>query len=246
MTDDARQLLSDVGALRRRARADRRAYGVPLLIFGLLTLGAAPLYVQAVPTSELVALRDTPAVTGLGGDFLAHSTALGAYWLIGLICGYLGSLAWYRWNARRVGVATPVRPYVVAGVVGTLAGLALPFVLEYFLFHTWTSIMEATDWAVGPLSGVHGRGMIPHLVIAAGFVVLARVERSRGLAIVTAGYAAAVLLINVYFHTADLQPADLSRYTFMLAATLPALILVIGGAVALARGAAWRTRTPAA
>lgn len=229
------ELLADVTALRRRARADRHAYGFPLLLFGVLILGAAPLYVESVAPSGMRAPRTDTAITGLGGDFLERSAAIGGYWLVALVFGYLTSLGWYRWNARRVGVQTPTRGYLVAGVAGTAVGLALPFLLELLLVRTSASIMEATGWAAMPLSGVHSRGMIPHLVIAAGLAVLARLERSWGLAALTAGYAAAVLAVNVYFGTADLQPGDLSRYSFMVGATLPAPILLVGGVIALIR-----------
>ena len=42
-TADAAGWFGDFDRLRQRARADRHASSVPLLIFGLLTLGSAPL-----------------------------------------------------------------------------------------------------------------------------------------------------------------------------------------------------------
>ena len=40
-------LLADLARLRRQTRAARHAYWFPLILFGLLTCGAAPLYVAA-------------------------------------------------------------------------------------------------------------------------------------------------------------------------------------------------------
>ncbi|MFC8618823.1 hypothetical protein ACFT9M_20755 [Micromonospora purpureochromogenes] len=231
--DGPGELLASVAALRRRTRAARHAYWLPLLLFGLLMAVAAPLYVESVESPALRATHDNPALTGLGGDFLERSAALGWYWLVALIGGYLLSLWWYRWHGERVGVQTPTRAYLIAGIVGTLVGLVLPIVLRFMLLNTATAVSNVTSWVTAPLLGVSNRGMLPHLVIAVGLVVLARLERSRGLTAVAVGYAAAVLLVNIYFHTTDFQPGDLNRFSFMLAALLPAPILLIGGTVAL-------------
>jgi hypothetical protein len=227
------ELLASMAALRRRTRSARHAYWLPLLLFGLLIALAAPLYVESAEPAALRAQHANPALTSLGGDFLEGSAPLGWYWLVALIGGYLLSLWWYRWRGQRVGVQTPARPYVVAGIVGTLAGLVLPIVLRLLLLNTATAVSEATAWVTIPLLGISNRGMLPHLIIAVGLVVLARLERSRGLAAVAVIYVAAVLLVNTYFHTTDFEPGDLNRFSFMLAALLPGPILLIGGGVAL-------------
>ncbi|MEU4472714.1 hypothetical protein [Micromonospora sp. NPDC023888] len=231
--DTPGELLASVAALRRRTRVTRHAYWLPLLLSGLLMVAAAPLYVESVESPALRATRDNPALTGLGGDFLERSAALGWYWLVALIGGYLLSLGWYRWHGARVGVQTPTRAYVVAGIVGTLVGLVLPIVLRFLLLNSATALSNATSWVTTPLLGVSHRGMVPHLVIAVGLLVLARLERSRGLTAVTLCYVVAVVLVNAYFQTADLQPGDLNRYSFLLAALLPAPILLVGGIIAL-------------
>ncbi|MEU7652596.1 hypothetical protein AB0C41_11325 [Micromonospora taraxaci] len=227
------EILASVAALRRRTRVARHAYWLPLLLFGLLTAMAAPLYVESTEPPALRATQDNPPLTGLGGDFLERSTTLGWYWLAALIGGYLLSLWWYRWHGARVGVETPTRAYVVAGLVGTLVGLVLPIVLRYLLLNSDTVLRNGTSWLTVPLLGIANRGMVPHLIIAVGLLVLARLERSRGLTVVAAGYAAAVVLVNAYFQTANFQPGDLNRHSFLLAALLPAPILVIGGIIAL-------------
>ncbi|MGC4810272.1 hypothetical protein ACLQ29_07070 [Micromonospora sp. DT228] len=231
--DDPGELLASVAALRRRTRVTRHAYWLPLLLFGLLIAAAAPLYVESVDPPALRPRPNNPALTGLGGDFLDRSAGLGWYWLVALVGGYLLSLGWYRWHGARVGVRTPTRTYVVAGIVGTLVGLVLPFVLRFLLLNSATSVSSATSWLTTPLLGVSNRGMFPHLVIAVGLLVLARLERSRGLTAVTGCYVVTVVLVNVYFQTADFQPGDLNRHSFLLAALLPAPILLVGGIIAL-------------
>lgn len=231
--DTPGELLASVAALRRRTRAARQAYWFPLLLFGLLMAMAAPLYVESVAPPDLRATNDNPALTGLGGDFLERSAALGWYWLVALIGGYLLSVWWYRWHGERVGVQTPTRAYVIAGIVGTLVGLVLPIALRFLLLNTDAAVSNATSWVTSPLLGISDRGMLPHLVIAVGVGVLARLERSRGLTALAVGYAAAVFLVNIYFHTTDFEPRDLNRFSFMLAALLPAPILLIGGTIAL-------------
>ncbi|MBE1488468.1 hypothetical protein [Plantactinospora soyae] len=220
-------------ALRRRTRAARHAYWFPLLLFGLLIAIAAPLYLESVEPAGMRGVKAIPALAGLGGDFLEHSAALGWYWLAALIGGYILSLGWYRWRGARVGLQTPTRAYLTAGIVGTLVGLVLPIVLPFMLFNTWSPVTTATSWATTPLLGISNRGMLPHLVIAVGLAVLARLERSRGLLTVVLGYTAAVLLVSTYFQTTEFQPGDLNRFSFMLAALLPAPILLVGGTVAL-------------
>ncbi|SCG57100.1 hypothetical protein [Micromonospora humi] len=232
--DSPQELLASVTALRRRARAARQAYWFPLLLFGLLTVTAGPLYVESTEPAALRAGPGTPALTGLGGHFLEQSAALGWYWLAALVGGYLLSLAWYRRHGRRAGVQTPTRAYVIAGIAGTLVGVALPVVLEFLLFNTAVGSSGATRWLVGPLLGTANRGMLPHLVIALGLAVLAHLERSGRLWIVVGLYTAALVAVNAWFQVADLQPGDLHRFSFMLAALLPAPVLLIGGGVALA------------
>ncbi|WP_435055269.1 hypothetical protein [Micromonospora aurantiaca (nom. illeg.)] len=232
--DDAQELLASMTILRRQARAARQAYWLPLLLFGVLIAAAAPLYVESAEPPALRAGSDGPVLTGLGGGFLEKSTALGWYWLAALVGGYLAGLAWYRWHGRRAGVQTPTRAYVIAGITGTLVGLALPVVLEFLLFNTSAPVSGGTSWLTGPLLGLANRGMLPHLVIAVGLAVLAHLERSRSLWVVVGLYTVVLVAVNAWFQVSDLQPGDLTRFSFMLAAMLPAPVLLIGGGLTLA------------
>ncbi|GIF71258.1 hypothetical protein [Asanoa siamensis] len=227
------ELLESVTALRRRTRADRQAYWFPLVLFGLLTAAAAPFYVESVaPFDGKPAPADAHPLAALGGVFLDRSAALGWYWLVALVAGFLATLAWYHWRAERTGVATPTRGYVKAGAIGVAVGLLLPVVLRFVLFNMDSAISDGTRWLTMPMLGVANRGMLPHLVITVGLLVLARLERSLGLLAVALAFATAVIAVNGWFHLSEFEPGDLTRFSFLLAAVPPAAILLAGGAIA--------------
>ena len=48
------------------------------------------------------------------------------YWLAALLAGLLLTLLWYRRNARRVGLQTPARSYVITVAVLTALTLVIP------------------------------------------------------------------------------------------------------------------------
>ncbi|MEV4536503.1 hypothetical protein AB0J82_22215 [Asanoa sp. NPDC049518] len=240
------ELLASMATLRRRTRAARHAYWFPLILFGLLVVAAAPLYVESTERVSMLGLPgDGPPLAALGGDHLEQSTALGWYWLVALLAGYLLSLGWYHWRGERMGLRTPTRAYLRAGIIGTLVGLLLPIVLRFLLFQTDASVSGATSWLTIPVLGLANRGMLPHLIIALGLLVLARLERSWGLLAVAACFTAAVVAVNGYFHLTEFEPGDLTRYSFLLGAVPPAAILLVGGAAALFANRTARAGRPA-
>jgi hypothetical protein len=231
------ELLSEMTLLRRRTRAARHAYWFPLVLFGLLTCAAAPLYMlPAIPTGIASASGQAGGIASpdplLGGfsGFLV-SSYLPYYWLMALSAGFLLTLLWYRRHARQVGLATPARGYVVTGAVITVLALYLP-PLSNLPALNWLSALWPGDLVV--------RGMFPFLIIAAALCVLAWAERSPALAVIAAVYTGTALLVNLY----DVENV-LSRLGWSLAAgdgrlsslpgvLLPALILLAAGAGALA------------
>jgi hypothetical protein len=233
--DSADGLLAEMGALRRDARSARHAYWLPLVYFGVLAAASAPLYLQpARPRSGVFSVvrsgRSLPYFGGGPGSALAY------YWLAGLLTGLLVTLVWYRWHARRVGLASPHRAYLITTAVVTAAAIVIP-----------------------PLSGLSGlqklaalwpgdlviRGTFPLVIIAIGLFALAWAERSPALAAITAVYGAAALLSSLY---------DVENVLYRLGWTvsqaasslpnvlLPAAVLLLSGAGAFA---AQRLRHPA-
>ncbi|WP_250000997.1 hypothetical protein [Actinoplanes sp. M2I2] len=237
-TGHPEQLLADLTRIRGAVRRDRQASAFPLLVFGVLTLASTPLYLDPVGPDELRASHGDPALAGLGGDLLQHSGAIGWYWLAALLAGYLGTLVWYRRHALKVGVQTRTRNYLTAGVLGVLGGLALGPVLNWLAIGTSATVSDIVRPALRPVYALLFLGLVPILVIAVGLLVLARLERSRLLA-VTGGLLIALLAVApVYVNTVPF--GDDTSFGYVPTVLLPALVLLVGGVVATVR--ARRTR----
>lgn len=101
---DAQALLRDADRLRRRARGDRHASSVPLLLFGALTVISGPLVLPA---------------PGSWGDL---------FWLLAGPAGFLAIGWWYRRQQARSGVGAGRGSYTVAGVSTLLAFVLVPLV----------------------------------------------------------------------------------------------------------------------
>jgi hypothetical protein len=101
---DAQALLRDAERLRRRARADRHASSVPLLIFGALTVISAPLAL--------------PAMWPWGDEF----------WLLAGPAGLLAISWWCRRQQARSGVGAGRGSWTVAGISVLLAFVVVPLV----------------------------------------------------------------------------------------------------------------------
>jgi hypothetical protein len=240
-------LLGDMRALRRRARAARHAYWFPLALFGVLTCASVPFYIQQ-DTQEAggvtAGVSGPPALPLLGGypGFLTQP-GLGYYWLAALLAGLLATLLWYRWNARRVGVATPARGYIITVAVLTALAVVVPL-LSRAGGPDWLrllSVLLPGDLVI--------RGTFPFVIIAAGLWVLAWAERSRALAVIAAVYTGSALLAtlydveNVLFRLGWNPSPGEWRLTSLPNVLLPALVLLAAAAGAFA---VQRHRRPAA
>jgi hypothetical protein len=217
-------LLREVGALRRRTRADRHAYWFPLLLFGVLTLGSLPLYVERWPCGGADVCSTTfgpgqRVLFALGGSVLGRPL-IGWYWLAALLVGGLATVWWYRWHARRRGVQGRVGVALLVGLVvlGALLGAGVSWLVSY------------------PIMMANLHGTAAFLVIAVGLLALVWLERSVWLAVVALGYAVAAglaIFYDVVNLTARLGWYSV-RYSQWPNVLLPALVLLIGGAVAAA------------
>ena len=232
-------LLGEMKALRRRARAARHAYWFPLVLFGLLTCAAAPFYLQpALPSGSGTAAQPGPTLPILGG-FTGFTTQrfLGWYWLAALLGGLLLTLLWYRRNALRVGLQTPARGYVVTVAVLTVAALVIPL-LSAVTSPSWLAWLRYLG-VLWPGDLVL-RGTFPFVIIAAGLWALAWAERSRALAAIAAVYSAVALLSSLYnvenlLFRLGWNPAGQAwRLTSLPNVLLPALVLLAAGAGAFA------------
>jgi hypothetical protein len=185
-------LLGEMKALRRRARAARHAYWFPLVLFGLLTLASAPFYILPDhPARGAFAASGAFPMPVLGGmSGIAVNGYLGYYWLAALLAGVLLTLLWYRWNARRAGLQTPTRAAVLTVAVLTVLAVVIPLLSQVLNWLGFLGVLWPGDLVM--------RGTFPFVIIAVGLWVLAWAERSRALAVIAAVYTATALLSSLY------------------------------------------------
>jgi hypothetical protein len=241
-SDPAREqagLLAEMRALRRRARTERHAYWFPLVLFGLLTCASVPFYVLPdQPPGDTGAISGGPSMPILGGDAgFTIQRFLGYYWLAALLGGLLLTLLWYRRNARRVGLATPARGYLVTTAVLTVLALVIPPLTQVRSPH-WLSWLQHLH-VLWPGDLVL-RGTFPFVIIAAGLWVLAWAERSRALTVIAAVYTGTALLASLYdienvlFRLGWNPSGGDWRLTSLPNVLLPAIVLLAAGAGAFA------------
>lgn len=214
------ELLKEMAALRRRTRADRHGYWFPLVLFGVLTVAAAPLYVaRRVPGP--VYDGEGILVPGPVYEFQASTGRIGRYWLAALIIGGLLTVWWYRRRGRRIGPQSAGAVAVVTAAVAVAAVAVLGF--------------TPIAWIGWPLD----RGYGATLIIAAGLIALARVDRSHVLIGIAAAYTGAALLANLYnvenvLFDLGWDPwtahPDQARFTPLPNLLLPGLVLLLAGA----------------
>lgn len=136
------------------------------------------------------------------------AAALGAYWLVAAPVGSLATSLFYRQRERRVGLEMPAGPTVLA-----------------------VAVIVVGAFGSGALGGVLGAETLsavgPPLSVSAGYLLFARLERSRPLGAVAAALAATAVGVAV----AGTEPDD--------AATL---LAVVYGLAFLLTGLAYRVR----
>ena len=222
--------------------APQRGYWFPLLVFGGLAALPLPLSVLGspqAPAGVAVLTRETyPTVTQamyLGGGFASapFPFPLGWYWVGALAAGLLLTAGWYRWRDHRTGTRTPLRGYLVTGLVLAAVAAALPLLAWGTPVQMGGSGLDAWTW----LDTLWRLGTFALLAVAVGLGILARIGRSRGLAIVAALYLAAVCLTGWF----DLQQAFVLAVLYPSgdpAALLPAAVLLLAGVGAWRAGCA--------
>ena len=202
---------------RRTARQARRAFWVPLVIFGVITLLASPLYrfPQVPPgggsTVHMIARPLGPLGWFAGGFFVRSPWLLSLFWLIALPVGYGLTVLSYRRRAFVRGVAGPVWPYVLTGI-----GL-----LAFLIVASAVGRLQPGDLFI--------RGLTPLLTIALGLFVLAWAERSSPLAIFAAAFLALTLIVNLYDIENIFSRARIGVPVPAISLIVPGSILVLAG-----------------
>ncbi|MFF2044115.1 hypothetical protein ACFVVX_27210 [Kitasatospora sp. NPDC058170] len=108
------EVLANLGDLTRRVRAAQRGTWFPLLLLGVLTLGGIVAN-RLTFSVRTVACRDVSDSAGPGCLLVKQGSP--AYWTLGLLLAYTATAVFYVRRSRSRGVGTPVRPYVIAGIV---------------------------------------------------------------------------------------------------------------------------------
>jgi len=230
-SDQAKAWIDDVKVLQGRTRQARRGLWFPLVLFGLIILASIPFYGypdRDTPTRAAYLSPDVietattaPAVVGqsevlhyfTGGMLAFSTTKVAIFWLVAGPLGYLATAVFYRLRARRRGVATSTRAYVLTGL--------LLFVL-----------LVTVSTAVIPVP-VHGnlliRGLTPLMAVALGLFALARVECSWALL----GFAVPFLALTV---VANLYDMENLVHSFGLGSAGPEANAIVVGSVLILAG----------
>jgi hypothetical protein len=193
-SDPLDALLDHVSHLRRQARARSRGAWLPLVAFALLTLTSTLLYRQPFYTLPAggggYVTLELPSYAGLPWNNRSAVLSI-AFWLVLAPLCYLGCALWYHRRAQRSGVSLRWQTWVWAGL-GLFGVLVLMLVGQRLVEPRLSSglfegRMQYLDTALSPL-----------LAIALGLLVLARVERSRGVALTAILYGGLATLMNLY------------------------------------------------
>jgi hypothetical protein len=229
VSSDPRQLLSGSRSLARRVRAEQRATWFPLLVFATVTFAAIPvdryghrvLTCTAVPNGRICSVYTGPAFV---------------YWPVALVLAYVVIAAFSVHRARARGVGTRVLPYVVVGIV---VAILVTGAASWAAHHPTLAGFDIFGLHVDQSSALLHRLAGPAAAIGLALLVLAWVERSVALFVVTVGYLV-IVLVPVNFGWVLRRP---SPWYF-----LPHLV-IYGGVLLLAGigfALAQRARPPAA
>jgi hypothetical protein len=226
--DGPRELLGAAAAAARAARRTRQGAWFPLLLLGLIIVGAAPFYRLNLPTPApggsgvLVSRREEPII---GGASEITDPRADWYWLIALVAGYGAIGLFYRWRAQRTGVAGRIWPYLVAGLL--LFALLLMTGSEV---PASVNLQRVLPWELT------GRGLLPLITIGLGLFVLSWTERSLLLTALATVYLALAVVANLYdtenvfYRLGWISPWDYSNAP-LPNLLLPAVPLLLGGAL---------------
>jgi hypothetical protein len=219
--DSPHELLSAVHNLTRQVRLAQRGSWFPLLVFGVITLGAIPMY--RVGPGRLSHCR-----SAAHGTFVCSSvnaTVL-VYWPIALVLAWVAIAYFYLHQSERHGVGTRIRPYVAVGVAIAVLLAAVSL---------WRAARPESPSSVAlMLGGAQPLSVYslanPATAIAFALLVLAWVEHNRPLA----AYGFVFLVVMVVQTSRTIHSS--SQWWFLPQLLLPAGLLLLGSlAFALAR-----------
>ncbi|WP_159026410.1 hypothetical protein [Streptomyces vietnamensis] len=188
------EVLAGLGELTRRVRAAQRGAWFPLLLLGVLTLGGILAGRLTFEVKTVPCPAGDPA-GGTGCTLISQGSPL--YWTVGLAVAYAATAVFYVRRSRDRGVGTPVRPYILTGIV--LVGLVAATQM-WSLRHGMPNPGEPLDFWGLRLDADSGVTLFLEqltgnaTVVGLPLLVLAWVERSRVLLLLAAVYLAIELV----------------------------------------------------
>ncbi|MEV7182409.1 hypothetical protein [Kitasatospora sp. NPDC093679] len=189
-----RDVLAGLDALTRKVRAAQRGTWFPLLLLGLLTLGGV-LVGRLTFEVSTVPCPAAEAAAGAGCTLIKQGSPV--YWPVGLALAYAATAVFYIRRSRNRGVGTPVRPYVLTGIVlvGVVSATAYWSVRQGVPqpgdpVDLWGLRLDPDSGVTRFVERLNGNAAAVGLPL----LVLARVERSRALLLLAAVYLAIELV----------------------------------------------------
>ncbi|MBV1852813.1 hypothetical protein [Catellatospora tritici] len=221
--DTPHELLAVVRDLTRQVRVAQRGTWFPLLVFAVITLLAIPVYRYA----PFVDLFDTcRSSQGQTVCRTPNPFELG-YWTVALVLAYATIAGFYVRQARRRGVGSHIRPYVVVGIV---LAVLMAAVSVWLVFHPLLPVPadpfagDPIEIKVGPAGWLVNGLASPLAVIGLALLVLAWVERHWALLGYSLGYLAIAMVMGSQVIHAT------SRWFFLPYLLVPAVVLLLGAA----------------
>ncbi|MDQ2748914.1 MAG: hypothetical protein ABI775_03305 [Pseudonocardiales bacterium] len=174
--------LSRARDLAQGVRRSQRATWFPLLVFGILTIAALPVTFAG----HIVRAKCVTVPGGLPGQEVCrgYNSAAFIYWPIALVLAYVLIAAFFIRRSDARGVGTRIIPYVLAGIVISIALTAT----SVWADHRPVSVREreVLGWHLHP-DDLY-RFIAPACAIGLALLVLAAVERSPALFAATVAY----------------------------------------------------------
>jgi hypothetical protein len=247
-------LLQELDRLQRFTRAVRHGFWMPLVLLGLLMIGATPLYFspshQPLPgtpgtvvfKARVGAARSGSlplchAVHGIVSTPCALATAGAPYFPSGITTTSPRAIAIY-WL-----IALPLAYVIVAvwahrralrrGVATSMLAYAVAGVGLVALL-VLAGVLNGTWYRAGQLTSIGSRGLAPLFVIALGLLVLAYRERSRAMWAFSVAFLGYVIVMNLY---------DIDNLTARLGLTVgPEVGVFLSGVFTLLAGVVFAVR----
>jgi hypothetical protein len=223
--NDPRSILASTRQLTRHVRRDQRSGWFPLLVFAVVTFAAIPFdrYTGSPLTAHCT-------VVGQGRE-VCYAPGPTWYWLIAISLAYGAIAVFYFYRSRRRGVGSNVRPYLIAGIV------LLAIVTAWSVWTLADPGIVARDLHIGssPPADIFARIVSPAGAIGLALIMLAWIERSMLLAIITAVYLLMVVTAagRHTYHSSQPPPHDLhpAPWGFLLHVLILGGVLLVGGII---------------